>query len=238
MIRKSDDGLIQRFQLVAYPEPKKRKRARTQPDDKALEAACAVFRKLVELDLEKLNAQVPFGGGTPYVGFDRDAQERYYQWDDALSEELFYSDAHASFRAHIGKFSSFIPSLALIRHVVDVGSGLVSKETLELAIETGDFYRKHAERMYASRLSGDIVAARAILKKLKSGAIQKRVESDHGSGNSDRFTARDVYRAGWSGLDKETTKSGIDCLAEYGWVQLDKKGNTVFAVIHPELRRK
>jgi hypothetical protein len=156
------------------------------------------------------------GGDMPHLRFSRDAQLRYYEWSDALQRELRTSDMHSVMVAHLAKYASLMPSLALIDHLVDVGTGPVGIVSVEKAIRMCEYYRGHAERVFAPRIAVDLNAARLILTKIKSGAVAGR------SGEPLRFSPRDIYRAGWAGLtDKDEVKKGIECLEEYGYVQTE-----------------
>jgi putative DNA primase/helicase len=109
--------------------------------------------------------------------------------------------------AHLGKYRSLIPSLALLIHLADVGTGPVGKDSLLRACEWGEYLESHAGRIYAPALSPDIVAARALGDHIQRGDLGRS------------FAARDVYRKGWSGLtDQETLLSALSVLEDLDWV--------------------
>ena len=212
-----NDGLLQRFQVLVYPEKTRTyQRPSKPPNTEARRDATDVFRGLASLTGESAGASKMLGGDIPYLRFSRDAQLRYYEWDDALQRELRTSDMHPTMMAHLAKYASFMPSLALIDHLVDVGNGIVGIVSVEKAIRMCEYYRGHAERIFAPRTAVDLNAARLILAKIKSGAVAGR------SGEPLRFSPRDIYRAGWTGLtDKDEVKKGIECLEEYRYVQTE-----------------
>lgn len=229
----SNDGMLQRFQVLVYPEKTRTYQRPTEPPDiEARKDVTEVFRRLTNLPGEMAGASTMLGGDIPFLRFSRDAQLRYYEWDDALQRELRTSDMHPTMMAHLAKYASFMPSLALIDHLVDVGTGPVGIVSVEKAIRMCEYYRGHAERIFAPLTAVDLNAARLMLTKIKSGAVAKR------SGEPLQFTPRDIYRAGWAGLtDKDEVKAGIKCLEEYGYVQTEMKGKeVVLAHINPALR--
>jgi putative DNA primase/helicase len=213
-----NDGLLQRFQVLVYPEKMRTyKRPTKPPNTEALKAATEAFRTLV--GITKLEGSMTrLGGSIPFLQFSRDAQALYYEWSDALQQELRTSDMHPTMMAHLAKYASLMPSLALIDHVVDVGRGPVGVVSVQKAIRMCVYYRGHAERIFAPQTAVDLNVARLILPKITSGAVAKR------SGSPERFVPRDIYRAGWSGLDdKSQVEAGLQCLEEHGYVQIEER---------------
>jgi hypothetical protein len=221
----SNDGLLQRFQVLVYPEKVRTyQRPTAPPDADARKDATEVFRTLVETTAPE-GSLMRLGESIPHLQFSRDAQARYYEWSDALQAELRTSDMHPTMMAHLAKYASLMPSLALIDHLVDVGRGPVGIVSVEKAIRMCAYYRGHAERIFAPQTAVDLNAARLILAKVRSGAVAKR------SGNPERFVPRDVYRAAWSGLsDLSVVVDGLRCLEEHGYVQIEGKPPKVIHV--------
>lgn len=56
----------------------------------------------------------------------------------------------------------------------------------------------------------DVDSAKQILNKLKSGQL------------SNPFKAREIYSAGWTGLDRETTAAALELLLEYRWLDAEE----------------
>lgn len=100
--------------------------------------------------------------------------------------------------------SKLIPSLALINHLCDTQQGAVSEKSLMRAIAIGEYLESHARRIYSYATRPDIDAAKTLLKRLASGKL------------SSPFTGRDIYRAGWAGLENPSkAQSAINLLLEY-----------------------
>ena len=110
--------------------------------------------------------------------------------------------------AHLAKYRSLIPSLALILHLLDDGKPEVTLTALERAIAWGEYLESHARRIYTSVTASADLAARAIGQKLLDGELETQ------------FAARDVYRKAWAGLtDKDVVHGGLDVLVSRKWLE-------------------
>ncbi len=230
-----DDGLIQRFQMLVYPN---KPTAYTFTDrlPKGRETARESFRGLFKLDPNEVGAKQlaeEFGGGF-FVQFDAEAQIFFQDWLTALETELRSGVYETSaFESHIAKYRSLMPSLALIFHLLDSVSGGqktdVSLENAQRAAAWCAFLQSHAERIYQLGELSEFDVAREILKKVET------------KGLSDEFTARDIYGKHWAKLSKpKDVQNGLEILTEYGYLQAvtvndGHRPKTVY-YIHPELK--
>lgn len=204
------DGLLQRFQLLVYPNISPAwENIDRWPDKDSKNRAFNVFKKLDTLDLWKLSpTQDPDQGehnSPPFLRFDDEAQIFFDEWRSELEHELRSnpSDYHPAVIAHLAKYRSLLPSLALIFHLINFvddqaqGSavGLIATQR---AAAWCELLKKHALRVYGMATNGDIDRATTILKNIARGVIK------------DGFTARDIRRHHWSGLS--TPKDVADVL--------------------------
>jgi putative DNA primase/helicase len=210
----SNDGLIQRFQLLVWPD--------TAPDwnyvDRAPDAvseqqAARVFRNLVELDTEN----------PARFRFAPDAQELFIEWLAKLEAKARGNELHAAVVSHLSKYRSLMPSLALLFELADrassvgfVGSSLagsvnfVSLKHAQRAASWCEYLESHARRVYACIVTPQLRAARELADKIK----RRKVGADG------FFSCRDVYLKGWSGLDSpEAVKQAAEVLQDAGWVR-------------------
>lgn len=122
---RADDGLIQRFQFMVYPDiaPTWRNVDRP-PDSDAKNRVFEIFKRLAVLDAEHLAAQQPEGDGVPFLRFTPEAQGILDAWRAALEKRLRGdSDEHPVVASHLAKYRSLMPSVALLFHLVTcVGS--------------------------------------------------------------------------------------------------------------------
>ena len=206
-----DDGLMQRFQLAVYPDvsPTWENHDR-KPDLSAQNRAWAVFGRLDILDPASMGAALPDHqyGGIPSLRFGPEAQEIFTEWRTELELRLRQGEDPPIIEAHLGKYRSLPPSLALLIHLADEGSGPVGTLALKRALAWTEYLETHARRSYSPALSPAAPVARALAKRIQRGDLK-------GS-----FTLRDAYRNQWSGLtDGDEVLLGIDLLEALGWVR-------------------
>lgn len=213
----ADDGLLQRFQIIVWPEPQRDwKDIDREPDRRALEKATEVFETL-DTALPAIVPVCDYPGAVPTLRFDDAAQALFAVWRKDLelrlrSEEM---DATPAFTSHMSKYRSLMPSLALIFHLVDVvPTGELPPVSLRAAQRAGawcDFLESHARKLYAPELHPDLAAAHALHDKIQTGHIE------------DGMKIREIYRKGWSGLsDPEMVYGGLLVLRKYGIARIEE----------------
>lgn len=222
-----DDGLLQRFQLLVYPDDAPDwNRCDGEPDTDAKRQAAGIYYDADEMCTEPWPEPIRFG---------RAAQEIYDRWRDRLEILLRshrLSDAPA-FESHIAKYRGLVPSLALIFHVIESGMvRQIAPEHIDRAIAWSEFLESHARKVYAADLSPEIGCARVLAARIEDGTI------------ADMTPIRDLARAGWRGLrSPEQVNAAVRELELTQWVRVEShkpaRGGRPSVVIrvHPELRR-
>ena len=205
-----DDGLMQRFQLLVFPDPPKTWRNVDRwPDGDARDRAFDVFRRLDTLTPDTLGA--PVEDGFPVLRFDPGAQDLFDTWRDELMKRLRTGEDHPVIESHLGKFPSLLPSLALLFHLADTPTlppGPVTLAATQRAAAWCDLLEGHSRRVYHAATAVEIAAARTVLARLKAGTLPSP------------FTARDLYRKQWTGVHTPADADGaLDVLHEHGWVR-------------------
>ena len=224
-----DDGLLQRFQVVVWPDVTGDwQNVDRWPDTEAKNAAFAIYRTLDGLRFESVDYD-----SIPALRFSPEAQEMFNEWRAGLearlrSDEMVQTPA---FESHLAKYRSLMPSLALIFQLVETldGTSEVGLEAAQNGADWCDFLETHAAKIYASELHPDRAAATALADKIRTTAIE------HGT------TLREIYNHNWSGLSSpEIVKQGLNLLAQRNWLRLSKAetGGRPSEVIrlHPGLR--
>lgn len=224
------DGLLQRLQVLVWPEQLGEwRKVTTWPDSGARDRAYEIFKALDRLPTEAE------GGEIPSVHFNDGGQELFDQWRRELerrtrSAELVNTPA---FAAHLGKYRSLMPSLALLFGLIrargEVAGFKADQEDAALAADWCDFLEAHAVKVYASEMDPDADAAHSLAAKIRAGAVV------------DEIPVRDIYRSHWSGLATEDDVDGaIDGLEQAGWVRREQRQTggrpTVLLRLHPQLR--
>jgi DNA primase len=214
-----NDGLIQRFQLLVWPDTAPDwSYVDRVPDAASEQQAARVLRKLVELDVEN----------PALFRFAADAQELFIEWLPELEVKVRGQDLHPALISHLSKYRSLMPSLALLFELADcaaaegfdgfegstsVNPAIVHKVSLDHAKQAAafcEYMESHARRVYSCIVTPQLRAARELAEKIK----HRRVGTDG------FFSCRDVYLKGWSGLDSpEAVKLAAEVLQDAGWVR-------------------
>jgi putative DNA primase/helicase len=206
-----DDGLIQRFQLLVYPDvTRKWKNVDRWPDTAAKQRAWAVFQRLDALDPAAIGAQREGGDddGVPFVRFTSEAQDAFDQWRALLEDKVRCGEEHPAVESHLAKFRSLVPAVALLLHLADGFVGQVGGEAIRKAIGWATYLESHARRIYSIVVNSAAVAGKALARRILKGELK------------DGFTLRDLYRKHWAGLsEREAIEQAIDLLLDLGWVK-------------------
>lgn len=223
-----DDGLIQRFQLLAWPDtPRTWRRVDRDPDHHARDDVDRLFRELDQLTPTRVGADP---GEVPLLRFDSDSQALWDTWHESLENRLRSGTEAGVIEAHLAKYRSLVPSLALLVHLCDQQEGPVPLLALERAVAWAEYLEPHARRVYAPITSSEMDSARELAKRIRSGSLPAE------------FALRDVYRNGWTGLvTREEAQQAVEVLMDHDWLTsrqdtTEGRPKTVY-VIHPDLRR-
>jgi hypothetical protein len=210
----SNDGLLQRFQMLVYPdEPAQVHIVDQYPDREAANVVFTVIEKLAEMDFIACGAETDEFMKLPYFHFDTDAQQFFNTWLLNHEKRLRDRNEEPIMIEHLSKYRSLMPSLALVFYLIETASGIegwnVALRCAEQAAKWCDYLETHARRIYGLARSTSVQSARQLLKKIASGALQ------------DGFSVRDVYIRDWGLLDsKELATAAIDELVEAGWLRM------------------
>ncbi len=130
-----DDGLIQRFSLLVWPDTGKTWRHVDRfPDADAAKAASEVFKRLGSP--KKLTDISEFDATTKmiHLKFDDAASTKFIEWLGQLERRLRAGDLHPAVESHLGKYRKLVPALALVNHLIDDAGKEVGLESLDRAI--------------------------------------------------------------------------------------------------------
>jgi putative DNA primase/helicase len=207
------DGLLQRFQVLVYPDLRSYDPVDRWPDLEAKNRAYDVFKGLASFDAEAFGARGDDEGEVPYVRFDAKAQEIFDAWRAEFEPRFRGGEYPAAIESHFMKYRSLFASLALIFEVIDYIGG----ESTGKAVRTSsalraaawcEYLESHAMRIYSPTLDVATVAAKTLLDRIHVGDVE------HGA------KVREVYRNQWSQLTTlEEVAAAIEVLEEHGWVR-------------------
>ena len=152
------DGLLQRMQLLVWPDSLGEYKPLTQwPDPAPKNQVDELFRWLDNLRPEAQLGTVEEHDGIPCMRFCAEGQTLADEWRTNLEKRLrgFELRGRPAFAAHLAKYRSLMPSLALLFHLVHVFKGLggsdgVHLKAVQRAIGWCDYLEGHAEKIYES----------------------------------------------------------------------------------------
>jgi Protein of unknown function (DUF3987) len=224
-----DDGMTQRFGLLVWPDQKREwHNVDEYPDQKLKNAVWETFQYLANLKPEDVGAITDDEyAPAPYLHFSAEAQELFDAWRAELEHKLLSDEWSPTLKSHFGKYRKLVPSLALVNHLADRGTGPISATALMRALAMATYLESHAKRAYAAAADMRSITATEILCRIKRGDI------------TNGFTARSIYRHQWAELtNAEQVQDGLDMLEAYNWIksarqETDGRARTVYH-IHPK----
>ncbi len=206
-----NDGLLQRFQLLVYPdEIKNWTLVDKKPNITAQREAASIMKELATMNFCDYGA-VQEGDDTPYFCFTDHAQHTFFAWLTELESEKLTAEEEPILLEHFAKYRKLMPSLALIFHLINIASGKargpISFDCVEKAAAWCDYLEHHARRIYEMGLSPGYQAARNLARRIQSRDL------------NDAFDARDVYRKEWAFLKtREEVEAACELLIDLGWL--------------------
>ena len=234
---RADDGLLQRFQVIIWPDCKSEWRNVDRwPNKAARDAAFDVLQRLDQLGTASLETEASHDG-IPALRFAPNAQELFDAWRADLEARLRTPEMETTpaFESHLAKYRSLMPSLALIDHLTTsvsfVSASPVGLESAKRAAAWCEFLEVHARKIYAAEMNAEVSVARALADKIRAGAIE------------DGDSVRDLYRPQWAGLKTpEAVWSGLKVLERHSWLRIEERDTggrrAEVVILNPELRRR
>lgn len=215
------DGLLQRFQLIVWPDPAPFEYVDRWPDSESRRVANGLFERANSFDPESVGRHDDFGSSPPFVRLSESAQGLFVEWyTDFMRQRRSIEEVSGEsgpVAAHFGKYPGLLGKLALILHVADgLASKEVSERTLLKSLAWLEYLAPHARRVYHAVEHPETGAAELLLSRIRRCELP----------NS--FKAWEISRKGWHGLsDREAVKKACRLLLEYGWlIELDSGGAT------------
>lgn len=232
----NNDGLVQRLQMLVYPDELRTWKLTDTPiNAQAKQQAYRVIDRLASMDFRQAGAFAEEGHRIPYYRFDAAGQAVFYQWLEELETKLRQETEEPVLLEHLGKYRSLMPALSLLFHVCALADGhpvgQVSEEAAKLAAAWCDYLESHARRIYGLITNLTAQAAARLALKLQQGALPAR------------FTVRDVYRKDWGLLDdRQVIENACEELISLGWLRdhhtpssFGQRGKTEY-LVNPKVR--
>ena len=219
--RQENDGLLQRFQLLVYPDtPPYAGMVDEYPDAAARDTAFALFETLARADFDHLAETDPYGK-IPHLRFADVAQTLFASWYDHLQGQKVEAPDEAPLMVEfLSKQPKTFAALALLFHLIDRADairqgqtpGPVSESAARRAAGWCTYLEAHARRIFALGQTLQSQAAGELARRIAAGALDGR----------ENFSARDIYRKQWHLLnDAEIVGNALSELVEAGWLLRD-----------------
>jgi hypothetical protein len=228
-----NDGLLQRFQLLVWPDLPDDFELIDRPANKAailrMHNAIVALKNFSEPSLPGLSTAN--SNGIQLFHFNHDAQEQFNNWYLENEKMLRHGRLDPSEHGHFAKYRSLIPGLALLFHLLDGHTGPICKNCVTQALHFARYLKSHAKRIYSSVHGLDSGPARSLAQKILDKKLQ---------GN---FTQRNVQHKGWANLsNKESVTLAVNSLVEHGWLLelLSESGGrkTMLYKINPNITKE
>jgi hypothetical protein len=197
-----NDGLLQRFQVLVYPDtPQDWHYVDRAPRREAISNAQRMYERLAHLD-----AAQPLR-----FRFDDIAQELFVAWLTELEGKLRGGGLHPALVSHLAKYRSLMPSLVLLFGLAEDSAGMIPLQHARQAAAWCEYLESHARRIYAMILTPERQAAAELGRRLAEG--WKRSE--------EIFSVRDVYQNDWRGLaTPDAVRRALVILEDASWARL------------------
>ncbi|GAB6071013.1 hypothetical protein JCM30760_21100 [Thiomicrorhabdus hydrogeniphila] len=195
-----NDGLLQRFQLMVWPEPLKRKYYDAKPDNEAQN----FMQELFELLWDKLQISE-----NKVLRFSPETQQKFKDFYENHETQGGLDSFEPALEEHFNKYSSLLPSIALIFQIIEnFDSEFISLKNFQYALNWVEYLASHAKKVYSknSNLTDKALTIYRNKNQLKHS-----------------FSASDVKRKGWSGLkDINFISEVLDLLTQQSILGIQK----------------
>lgn len=211
-----NDGRIQRFQVLVYPESVPWAWRDRYPVQGAREAVRDLFQRLVSFNpVEDGAAPADDFVKLPHFHFDDEAQAIFIEWCTKLHTVDIPSEKNPLMQQHFGKFEKLFCAIALILHLAEGRIGAVTGDSAVRAAAWCEYLAGHARRVYGLVETAKVNTARMLARRIVEGKL------------ADGFTARDVVRKQWAGVTTSMQAEGaLATLEESCWIVPIETENT------------
>lgn len=210
---KNDDGFIQRFQLVAYPNQDIKpgfvdKKLETELQNKV----AGLMEQISKIEGTNFGIKTPFDD-TCFTKLKEDSYNLFSAYMDGIEKEVHYSE-NGGYKNHINKFGKLFSGLILIFHVIDnIETNRANHSALphvvEMAIRWCELFKAHAKKLYDTEYNFESLSGFALAKKI----VDREVE--------DGCSTRALHRNGWTNLQSwQEVESAAQFLEKHNWIKV------------------
>ena len=224
-----NDGLLQRFQMLIYPDPVAWEYRDRLPNWEAANKVQAIFERLSETDFIEFGASPEDDyNNHPYFRFAPEAQAAFITWTTRLHTQKIASEESSILQQHLGKYDRLFSSLSLIFHLVDCADtgkqSPVSLQAVQYAAAWCDYLETHARRIYGLLLDNGMKSAIALSKRIfqifqNAQTLTDKTDTTRENWRKKGFVLRDIQRKQWQHLtEKNAIQKALDILENHYWL--------------------
>lgn len=210
-----NDGRVQRFQVMVYPNAVPWAWCDRYPVEGAREAVRDVFDRLSVFDPVQDGAtRADDFVKLSHFQFDDEAQEVFIEWCTELNLVHIANEQDPLMKQHFGKFEKLFCSLALVLHLAEGNTGSVKVESAVRAAAWCEYLAGHARRIYGMVEGAKVATAKMMCRRIKEGKLKPG------------FTVRDVLRKCWAGVTTALqAESALLILEEHHYLRSHESTN-------------
>ncbi|MDX8400468.1 MAG: DUF3987 domain-containing protein, partial [Gallionellaceae bacterium] len=156
----------------------------------------------------------------PALRFNTEAQAVFDKWRVELEAKVT-NETSGMIEAHLAKYRSLMPSIALLLHLADIADhkGMLTPVSVDAATRAAawcKYLETHARRIYGMQSLDKVEGATTLLQKLLRNDVQSP------------FRARDVYHGKhWSRLTTATeAEAACRVLCDYDYIRAEDVKNS------------
>jgi phage/plasmid primase-like uncharacterized protein len=195
-----DDGLIQRFQLIVWPDDITSWVWVDQaPHQTAKDRYFEVFEEIYALKLSNDDAApITFH-------FSESSQKLFISWMEKINKLARGNQIHSILESYILKMPQTIAGLALLFELINKGRERVEATATNMALMWADYLLSHAQKLYSNVINQSLKGAHLLLER------KTKLHNP--------FTIREIQRKGWASLDNnEMINEALNWLLDYGYL--------------------
>ena len=168
-----DDGLIQRFGLLVWPDQSGEwKEMRPLPGQRGEGEGVGDLRTPRPARPGRHRSRARPLRAAPVPALRRQGAGHFSEWRADLEKRLRAADLAPALESHFAKYRKLVPALALINHLADGGAGPIGEKALLRALAFAEYLETHARRAYGAGAASEAAAAKAILARIRKGDLQ------------------------------------------------------------------
>jgi hypothetical protein len=234
------DGLLQRFQLLVYPDIVQEMGNGEYPNEDFKKSINEVFDNFYSFQSK------PFDDFL----FDEKGQKNFISFEKEFFKKTRSGELTNVMEAHLGKYLSLYCSLALVFTLVeDIDATEISSKACEDANWWCYYLEKHARRIYgfvddpyfgARKIADRLYDLIDFGKLIETSTMTATNNVHFAHGNNLFLSIREIQRKKWSGLkDSEQISKSLDQLQDLGFVSkalIETQGrNKMIYLINPKI---